>query len=71
LRQNYPYIAGLAPKGVNERAEKVMVEIGIDISKHTSKAIDEKLLKQMDIVITLFDNAAESCPCKIKGTEPL
>jgi protein-tyrosine-phosphatase len=48
-----------------------MEEIGLDISKHTAKAIDEKLLKQMDIVITLFDNAAESCPCKIKGTEPL
>lgn len=57
-----PYSAGLLPKGVNERAERVMEEIGIDISKQTSKAIDENLLKQMDIVITLCDNAAESCP---------
>ena len=57
-----PYSAGLAPKGVNECVEKVMEEIGLDISKQTSKAIDEKLLKQMDIVITLCDNAAESCP---------
>jgi arsenate reductase len=39
-----------------------MKEIGIDISKQTSKAIDEQLLKQMDIVITLCDDAAESCP---------
>jgi arsenate reductase len=38
-----PYSAGLLPKGVNERAERVMEEIGIDISKQTSKAIDEKL----------------------------
>ncbi len=57
-----PYSAGISPKGVNERAEKVMKEIGIDISKQTSKATDEKLLKQMDIVITLCDDAAESCP---------
>ncbi len=57
-----PYSAGLKPAGVNERAERVMKEIGIDISKQTSKAVDEKLLKQMDIVITLCDDAAESCP---------
>jgi arsenate reductase (thioredoxin) len=57
-----PYSAGLSPKGVNERAERIMEEIGIDISKQTSKAIDEKLLKQMDIIITLCDNAAEACP---------
>ncbi len=57
-----PYSAGLKPAGVNERAEMVMKEIGIDISKQTSKAVDEKLLKQMDIVITLCDDAAESCP---------
>jgi arsenate reductase len=56
------YSAGLKPAGVNERAEGVMKEIGIDISKQTSKAVDEKLLKQMDIVITLCDDAAESCP---------
>jgi len=57
-----PYSAGLKPAGVNEKAERVMEEIGIDISHHTSKAIDDELLKTMDIVITLCDNAAESCP---------
>jgi len=57
-----PYSAGLKPAGVNERAERVMKEIGIDISKQTSKAVDEKLLKQMDIIITLCDDAAEACP---------
>jgi len=56
-----PYSAGLKPAGVNEKAEQVMKEAGIDISHQTSKVIDQKLLKQMDIVITLCDNAAESC----------
>lgn len=57
-----PYSAGLTPAGVNEKAEQVMKEIGIDISHQTSKSIDEQLLKTMDIIITLCDNAAESCP---------
>ena len=57
-----PYSAGLSPKGVNERAEQVMKEVGIDISHQTSKSIDEQLLKKMYIIITLCDNAAESCP---------
>ncbi|MDQ7788184.1 MAG: arsenate reductase (thioredoxin) [Thermodesulfovibrionales bacterium] len=57
-----PYSAGLKPAGINEKAERVMKEVGIDISHQTSKAIDNKLLKQMDIVITLCDDAAESCP---------
>jgi arsenate reductase len=57
-----PYSAGLKPAGVNEKAEQVMNEIGIDISHQTSKSIDEQLLKTMDIVITLCDDAAESCP---------
>lgn len=54
--------AGLRPHGVNQRAVAVMKEIGIDISQQKSKSIDEELLKQMDIIITLCDDAAESCP---------
>jgi arsenate reductase len=57
-----PYSAGLMPKGVNVKAIKVMKEIGIDISHQQSKSIDEELLKKMDIIVTLCDNAAESCP---------
>jgi arsenate reductase len=57
-----PYSAGLKPAGVNEKAEQVMKEVGIDISHQTSKSIDEQLLKKMDIIITLCDNAAEACP---------
>lgn len=57
-----PYSAGLSPAGVNPRAVKVMEEIGIDISHHTSDAIDEALLNNMDIIITLCGNAEASCP---------
>lgn len=56
------YSAGLNPQGVNPKAVVVMKESGIDISSQTSKSIDPDLLKQMDIIVTLCDNAAESCP---------
>jgi arsenate reductase len=56
------YSAGLNPQGVNPKAIAVMKEIGIDISSQQSKSIDPELLQQMDIIITLCDNAAESCP---------
>jgi arsenate reductase (thioredoxin) len=56
------YSAGLSPQGVNPKAVAVMKEIGIDISQQQSKAIDPELLDKMDTVITLCDNAAESCP---------
>lgn len=57
-----PYSAGLSPHGVNEKAVQVMKEIGIDISHQQSKTIDQELLKKMDVIITLCDNAAQSCP---------
>ncbi|MBS1112389.1 MAG: arsenate reductase (thioredoxin) [Nitrospirae bacterium] len=54
--------AGLNPAGLNQRAVKVMDEIGIDISSNQSKAIDADLLETMDVIITLCDHASESCP---------
>lgn len=56
------YSAGLIPAGVNPYAVKVMNERGIDISSQRSEAIDEKLLKEMDIIITLCGHAEASCP---------
>src|SRR6266511_3893665 len=57
-----PYSAGLFAAGVNLRAIAVMKEIGIDITRQRSKELDEKLLKNMDAVITLCANAEERCP---------
>ncbi len=57
-----PYSAGLMPVGVQWRAIAVMKELGIDISSHKSKAIDDNLLREMDVVITLCDNADRFCP---------
>ena len=63
--------AGINPAGLNEKAVKIMNEIGIDISQQRSKPIDEGLLKKMDIIITLCDNAAESCPLLPPGIRRL
>ncbi len=54
--------AGLMAAGVHPRAVAVMREAGIDISGQKSKEIDEDLMREMDAVITLCDNAEESCP---------
>jgi arsenate reductase len=54
--------AGLIAAGVHPRAIAVMREEGIDISGQRSREIDPDLLLTMDVVITLCDNAAESCP---------
>jgi arsenate reductase len=57
-----PFSAGLIAAGLHPRASAVMKELGIDITRQKSKTIDEKLLKTMDVVITLCVNAEHSCP---------
>ncbi|MCA1906082.1 MAG: arsenate reductase ArsC [Desulfarculus sp.] len=54
--------AGVEPKSVDPRAVKVMAEIGVDISGQTSKTIDPFVGQPWDWVVTLCDNARESCP---------
>jgi arsenate reductase (thioredoxin) len=56
------YSSGIQPKGVDPRAVKVMAEAGIDISQQTSKDIDSQGNLEFDYVVTLCDNARESCP---------
>ncbi|PIQ86382.1 MAG: protein-tyrosine-phosphatase [Candidatus Omnitrophica bacterium CG11_big_fil_rev_8_21_14_0_20_45_26] len=54
--------AGTKPSVVNENAIKVMQEIGIDISKHRSKHVSEFLGRHFNYIITVCDQAKESCP---------
>ena len=56
------YSAGVEPKRVDPRAVKAMAEAGIDISRQQSKDIDSIGDMEFDFVITLCDNAKESCP---------
>jgi arsenate reductase len=56
------YSAGIETHGVNPKAIEIMKRDGIDISKHTSNNINEYLDIDFDYVITVCDNAKESCP---------
>lgn len=54
--------AGTNPSRVNPLAIDAMKEIGIDISGHRSKSVEEFAGQRFDVVITVCDNAKESCP---------
>jgi arsenate reductase len=55
--------AGSKPAGyVHPLAIKAMAEIGIDISGHRSKHLDEFLNQQVETVITVCGNADQACP---------
>jgi arsenate reductase len=56
------YSAGVKPKGVDPRAIKAMAEAGTDISGWKSKDVDALGDTEFDYVVTLCDNARESCP---------
>ena len=55
--------AGSKPAGyVHPKSIEVMKEIGIDISGHTSKHLEEFLGRPVDTVITVCGNADQACP---------
>ena len=55
--------AGSKPAGyVHPLAIRVMQEIGVDISKHTSKHMNEFLQQPVETVITVCGNADQACP---------
>ena len=56
------FSAGVNPTEVNPNAIEVMKEIGIDISGQKSKHVNEFINQTFDIIITVCDNAKESCP---------
>lgn len=54
--------AGSRPGAVRPEAIAVLQEIGIDISGHRSKHVDEFAGEAFDYVLTVCDNAREACP---------
>lgn len=56
------FSAGVETHGLNPNAVKVMSEIGIDITTHTSDHINKYLNTGLEYVVTVCDNAKESCP---------
>jgi arsenate reductase len=54
--------AGTKPSAVRPEAIAVMKEVGVDITSHRSKHVDEFTGQDFDYVLTVCDNAKESCP---------
>ncbi len=54
--------AGMNPSRVRSEAIAVMQELGIDLSGHRSKHVNEFSGQKFDYVLTVCDNARESCP---------
>lgn len=65
-RNLYPqhnfYSAGIETHGMNQYAIKVCQELGLDMSKHSSKHVDTLKDIKFDVVLTVCDHANESCP---------
>jgi arsenate reductase len=61
------YSAGTHPAdNVHPMAIHVMNEIGIDISSHKPKQVDQYIAESFDYVITVCDNAKETCPIFVR-----
>ena len=56
------FSAGSHPSRVHPMTNKIMEEIGIDISHHSSDHVEDYLDKGIDIVITVCDDANKLCP---------
>jgi arsenate reductase len=54
--------AGISPTGINAYVKRAMAEIGIDLSTQRSKRILEFQGKTFDYVVTVCDQARETCP---------
>ena len=57
-----PYSAGIEAHGLNPDAVRVMAEAGVDISDQRSKLVSTLRGVDFDYVVTVCDNAHESCP---------
>ena len=62
------FSAGTKPGIVRPEAIAVMAELGIDLSGHRSKHVDEFASQPIDYVLSVCDNAREICPVFPSGT---
>ena len=62
------FSAGTRPSKVRREAVEAMRELAIDISGHRSKSVEEFAGERFDYVLTVCDNAIESCPIFPGGT---
>ena len=64
--------AGSQPSGtVHPLAIEVMRELGIDLSSHHSKSVDDFKHEKFDLVVTVCDNARDACPVFAGAKETL
>jgi arsenate reductase (thioredoxin) len=56
------FSAGTEPKGINPRTLRILAEAGIDASFARSKSVTEFLGQSFDYVVTVCDQARQSCP---------
>lgn len=61
--------AGIQAHGLNPRAVATMEQAGVDISAQRSQTLEEFLAEPPDVVITVCDHAAASCPTLPAKTE--
>jgi arsenate reductase (thioredoxin) len=61
--------AGSSPSRVNPLAIEVMAELGIDLSRHSSKSVSSVNPEEIDLVITLC--AEEVCPVSFSNAQRL
>ncbi len=54
--------AGIETHGLNPLAVRAMAAAGVDISQHRSQNVAELAGVKFDVVVTVCDNARESCP---------
>lgn len=65
------FSAGTEPGAVHPYAVRVMAEIGMDISLHRSKSVDEFAGHHIAVVITVCDHANETCPVFPGGAQKI
>ncbi|MFH1279122.1 MAG: arsenate reductase ArsC [Candidatus Eisenbacteria bacterium] len=57
-----PFSGGTDPHGLDPMAVAVLIEAGLDLEGHRSKHVDEFRGESFDLVVTVCDNARETCP---------